>query len=309
MHLVAVLGVLGAPPPFAATLKSGDFVLADRSTYGSCRIVVLDHATFAPTVVSAGPLVTNPAHVAIDVQGRIFVTDYYQGLVAIDAVTGSQSVFASIAQLGGTPSGVLTTPDGKLYVSVDQPGRVLRLDPVTGVPATVTSGGLLSFPAALASGPDGMLYVAENVQPLRGSIVRVDPASGGQALIASSLVSDFRYPIDIAVSNGIAYTAENGFNDGRGGCFEESQLTDGATVLSSLSSYCRSKGIAVASDGMIAYSDCIPVNQVCSTFVVGRNTDGAVVTGMGGPLGAVPEGLNPTPAKTSTWGHLKSIYR
>lgn len=307
LAVVAVVAAIGWASARAATLHRGDFVLANTATYGTCQVVVLDHTSFAPTVVSTGPLVTRPSHVAVDMRGRILVTDYDRGIVAVDPGSGSQSVLASSTALGGVPYGLTVTNDGNLFVSLINPGRILRVDPDTGEPTTVASGGLLSYPLGLTSGSDGMLYVAENRLPLRGSIVRVDPASGTESFVATS--GEFVYPFDIAVRNGTAWTLQTGFADGRGGCLEETHLADATSTHSPLSAYCRSKGIAVAGDGMIAYSDCIPVDNVCSTLITGRSTDGVLLTGMGGPLGVVPEGVSPTPARTPTWGRLKLIYR
>lgn len=304
----AALVVLALTPAGArsVTLAPGDFVLASVS-YQHVDLIKLDGATFTPTVFSSGPLLTHAWHVAVDLRGRVLVTDDYAGVVAVDPVTGSQSVIASIAALGGIPFGIVATRDGRLYVSLIRPGRILRLDPDTGIPSVVTSGGLLDSPLGLALGPDGQLYVAESWLPLRGSIVRVDPNSGAQALVATS--GEFIYPFDIAVRDGVVWTLQGGFNDGRGGCFEETRLSDGTSTHSSLSTYCRAKGIAIAGDGTIAYSDCIPVDIVCSTPITGRSTGGATLTGLGGPLAAVPDGVVPTPTKTSSWGRLKSIYR
>lgn len=304
----AALVVLGLAPTgvLAVTLSPGDFVLAS-GTYQHVDLIKLDGATFSPTVFSSGPLVTRASHVAVDLRGRVLVTDTYAGVVAVDPVSGSQAVLTSNSTLGGIPFGIAATPDGRLFVSLYRPGRILRLDPDTGAPSSVTSGGLLDSPSALAFGPDGQLYVAELWLPLRGSIVRVDPNSGAQVLVATS--SEFIYPFDIAVRDGIVWTLQSGFTDGRGGCFEETRLSDGTSTHSSLSTYCRAEGIAIAGDGTIAFSDCIPADIVCSTPITGRSTGGSVLTGIGGPLAAVPDGVAPTPTRIRSWGRLKSIYR
>jgi sugar lactone lactonase YvrE len=305
--LVALMCSFGTGAAGAVALNPGDFILATHplQTTGPCQIVRLDHASFTPTVISSGPLVTYAWHIAVDLRGRILVTDFYAGIVVVDAATGAQSVFASTSSLGGSPAGIVATTDGRIYVSFSNPGRIVRLDPISGAPSPVTSGDLLSYPLGMAMGPDGMLYIAENVLPLRGSIVKVDPVSGSEALVAAS--DQFIYPFDIAVSNGVAWTLQMGFNDGRGGCFDETTLSDGTTVRSTLSTHCRAKGIAIASDGMIAYSDCIPDNFVCSTLITGRSGDGTILTGIGGPLAVVPDRV--TPVKTSSWGRLKLLYR
>src|SRR5215217_3397505 len=62
-------------------------------------------------------------------------------------------------------------------------GRIVRVDPVTGRQSLVASGDLLVDPAGLALGPDGLIYVVENVgtagQP---GVVSVKPATGAQTL-------------------------------------------------------------------------------------------------------------------------------
>ena len=92
------LVVLGLTPAGArsVTLGPGDFVLASVS-YQHVDLIKLDRATFTPTVFSSGPLLTYASHVAVDLRGRVLVTDNYAGVVVVDPVTGAQSVLASPA--------------------------------------------------------------------------------------------------------------------------------------------------------------------------------------------------------------------
>lgn len=308
---LAVLALVLPSPSstlLAAPLNPGDFVLVSWPTSGGppSLIVRLDHGSLTPSFISNGPLVTHASHVTVDGRGRILVTDIYSGVVVVNPATGDQSVLASVSTLGGKPSGIATSHDGNLFVSLTSPGRILRLNPDTGTPSVVSTGNLLDTPAALAIASDGQIYVAENRAPLRGSVVRVDPASGAQALVSSD-ATQFIYPFDIAVANGEAWTLQRGFNDGRGGCFVKTRLSDGVSARSEISSYCRSQGIAIAEDGTIAYSDCIPENIVCGTRFTARVPGPGLQLGLGGPLCAVPAGITTT--TTTSWGRLKTIYR
>src|SRR5215212_4552252 len=123
------------------------------------------------------------------------------------------------------PYDIVVAPDGSLLVadmgayatptdrSAD--GRIVRVDPVTGRQSLVASGNLLVDPAGLALGPDGLIYVVENVgtagQP---GVVSVNPATGAQTLVTQA--GELCYPFGITVHpNGSLLVTDYGdFNDG-----------------------------------------------------------------------------------------------
>lgn len=97
-------------------------------------------------------------------------------------------------------------------------GRIVRVDPVTGQQSLVTSGNLLVDPAGLALGPDGLIYVVENVGTLgQPSVVSVDPATGAQTLV--TMGGELCYPFGIAVhpSGSLLVTDYGDWDDGATG--------------------------------------------------------------------------------------------
>lgn len=307
-----------ASPCGAVTLQPGDVVLAAYTYTLPALIAKLDPVTMDPTPISYGPIVSIPEAVAVDRQGRILVADLNQGIVQVDAATGAQTLLASAALLGGQSKGICVAPDGALFVSVlgSAPG-VVRLAADGSSVTPVTSGNHITYPGGLTLGPDGALYVAEIATPEdnggiingirgHGSIVRVDPGSGGQTMIAAD--SLFLGPFDIAFVNpDEVWTANHGYVAGRRGCFVSTRISTGLSTFALQFSPCRSQGIAVADNGTVFVSDCNTIGPDCYTRYVKRLPDGPIYSGNGGPLAVVPAGVTPT--RRGTWGNLKTIYR
>lgn len=123
--------------------------------------------------------------------GFLYMPDRAYGIVWRIGENGVPHPFAA----GGALSSVVTVvqaPDGGLIASDVFTHSVVRLGP-SGVQTLLadaaTSGGLLSGPGGMAYGPDGTLYVANN---LANTIVAVDdqtgavsPVSDGQGLLDS----------------------------------------------------------------------------------------------------------------------------
>jgi DNA-binding beta-propeller fold protein YncE len=89
--------------------------------------------------------------------------------------TGAMDVFAKGGGLWG-PSNVVFGPDGNLYVSSYDNGKVIRFHGKTGAPMGVFAhGGGLQGPEGLAFGPDGNLYVVDYD---RAAVVRYKGSDG-----------------------------------------------------------------------------------------------------------------------------------
>jgi len=94
-------------------------------------------------------------------------------------------------------------------------GRIIRVDPVTGVQSVVTQGNLLVDPAGLTLGRDGLIYVVENVGTLgTPSVVSVNPANGAQTLVTQG--GQLCYPFGIAAEadGSLLVTNYGDFSDG-----------------------------------------------------------------------------------------------
>jgi hypothetical protein len=229
---------------------------------------------------------------------------------------GGQSVLVSNAALGGTPGGICAAPDGRIYVSVfGPPSGVVRVSTDGSTVTPVSLGNRFARPRGLAIGPDGALYVTETGLPADngqangfqgfGSIVRVDPASGSQTMVAADAL--FLGPFDIEfVGPDEVWTAQTGGISGRRGCFISTTLGDGHSSQVATSD-CRSAGLARALDGAMIVSDCHTIGPDCYYRFTERLPDGPALNDVSGPMAVVPQGV--VPVRRPTWGTLKTIYR
>jgi hypothetical protein len=109
------------------------------------------------------------------------------------------------------PYDLAVEADGGLVVAdmgtADQKdGAVIRVDPVTGRQSLVSGRGVggdnFYDPAGIAIGPGGVLYVLDTLAGTNsGAVIRVDPTTGAQQVIASNLtlLNLFDLPFGIAV--------------------------------------------------------------------------------------------------------------
>jgi hypothetical protein len=119
------------------------------------------------------------------------------------AVAGDGSLL--VADMGAYATATDRTPDG----------RIIRVDPVSGQQSVVAQGEHLVDPAGLTLGPDGLVYVVENVGT-SGSpgVIAVNPATGAQTVMTQG--GQLCYPFGIAVGAGgsLLVTSYGDFNDG-----------------------------------------------------------------------------------------------
>jgi sugar lactone lactonase YvrE len=314
---LCAIGLVAAGRCGAVTLQPGDVVMTRYMYSASAEILRLDPTTLASTLISQGPLITIPMDVAVDLQGRILVADYASGVVVVDAASGAQSVLVSNGTLGGAPGGICAAPDGRLYVSVYGPASgVMRVSADGSAVTPVSLGNRLASPGGLAIGPDGALYVTEASLPAdngqangfqgHGSIVRVDPGTGNQTLVAADAL--FIGPNDIEfVGPDEVWTMQYGGVAGRRGCFISTTLSDGTSRQANATFDCRSEGLTRAADGAMIVSDCHTIGPDCYTPYTMRLPSGPSLQGVGGHLAVVPQGV--VSVHRATWGTLKTIYR
>jgi sugar lactone lactonase YvrE len=92
-------------------------------------------------------------------------------------------------------------------------GRIIRVDPLTGRQSLLAGGPPLVDPAALAVGPNGAVYVADNFEAdNEGAVIRIDPATGAKTLISEGNLLDLPFGIlvdrdgSLVVSNRVVPT-------------------------------------------------------------------------------------------------------
>ena len=219
-------------------------------------------------------LLLAPAAVAIDAAGAVLVADratlgeFGPGLVVrVDRDTGVQAVLTSSAITGIRPGDqALTTPTGAaferggtLLVSErfgpsesSDDGALVRVDPTSGRQRTVGSRGiarrvggpnLLNSPRGVALARDGSAVVvnagSENFTRLH--VVRVDPRTGRQSLIATNARSRragtpalFLEPAGVAVApGGTIFVVDVAAFGGSGGVVAVDPATGRQTAVTS----------------------------------------------------------------------------
>ena len=114
-------------------------------------------------------------------QGRLLVGECRVGgrLLELDPATGS--IVAVIAENVVMPNAMEVGPDGLLYYPVMGLNEIWRVSLDGGEPQRVASGGLLAVPDSVKFDSAGFLV---STQVHSGMVVRIDPRTGEQALLA-----------------------------------------------------------------------------------------------------------------------------
>ena len=148
--------------------------------------------------------------IAVDVEGRAWVTDYSGGRVLRVERTGTARVVAT--GLRG-PVGIALDDTGRVLVAEEAAGRIVAVGP-QGTLDVVASG--LDSPRWLAPGADGTIYVSarqrgtEHGDDGRPGVVLALHDAAGPALILHGL----RDPEGLAVHDGVLYVATRGRQHG-----------------------------------------------------------------------------------------------
>jgi len=146
---------------------------------GAAGLFEVDASSGSMTRVPAS--LATPFDVVAMPGGDLLVAD--PGLVGVMRVNPTNGATAPFAY-GGFNCWIALGDQGELYAA--GPGGVYLAPPGTGQLEPFATGGFLVDPSALAIGHDGHVYVAERAAPGIGpAIVRLDPGSGAQTVIAS----------------------------------------------------------------------------------------------------------------------------
>ena len=226
LSIAAGTGTSGAPTPGPATSSdlsdpsgvatdsSGDVYIADQANgrieevtpSGTLSIIAGTGGQGPPT---PGPATSsnlyNPAGVAVDSSGDVYISDGLAGVVA-EVASGSLSIAAGLIDYGPPTAGPATSSDlsDPSAVAADRVGDLYVADPLNDVIEKVTSGGTLSIfagtgrtgvptagpatssdlnhPDGVAVDSSGNVYIADTINDV---IEKVTP-SGTLSIIAGT---------------------------------------------------------------------------------------------------------------------------
>jgi streptogramin lyase len=177
---------------------SGQIVAANAQS-----VVRVDPASAQTTIISSGSKFRAPTAVAVAENSLLFVTDLGSPgqILRVNPQNGNQRVVTSGGYLNSPRS--IAVQGNDLYVTdvvntnlnYGVIGRVIHIDARTGAQRLITEGQNLVDPVGIAVDATGQLIVGDpsTVNPSSpdlvdggydGALIRIDPASGVQTLIA-----------------------------------------------------------------------------------------------------------------------------
>ncbi len=200
-------------PVGLAVEASGSIVAADYVS----GLVRIDPATGSQTLLVSTSKLVSAVNVAVETNGNLLVTDMAQGLFRFDPQGTLLTSFPrGTLQLA---AGVTVAPNSDIFVTDaaamagnPQGTKVVRINPQTLGQATVTTNGFLTLPIGMAFEPGGTLLVG-NVGSLAGGsdcVVRVDPSTGTQTLLASSNLLSQPYSVAVDQTGAIFASSLDG---------------------------------------------------------------------------------------------------
>jgi hypothetical protein len=222
------------------------------------RVIRVDPATGAQSLVSQGGELVDPAGIAVAPDGTLFVVENVgvgpaqnPAVVRIDPASGAQSVLTR----GGNlcyPFGIAIEPSGNLIVTdfgdlvggtnpIDCPqdfGSVVRVNPagaqqILSFNDVPNPGNLLRGVFGAAIEPGGGVLVV-NQTGAQAAVAAINPQNGSQTAVTpnSSPADAFELPQRVAVlPDGNLLVADYALNDQEGGLVAVDRATGAARVL------------------------------------------------------------------------------
>jgi DNA-binding beta-propeller fold protein YncE len=205
-------GTLFQRPYDLAVEPDGNLVVADigvpNRTDGA--VIRVDPLTGRQSLVSSGGEFFDPAGIAVAPDGQIYVVDNRApdndgAVIRVDPRTGAQTLVTERSGEPGRreldlPFGIAVERDGNLVVSnrvspgpIPVPchalGKVVRVNPLTGVQDVVGNAGHIAWPLGLAVSSGGDIVVANECGG-NGGLILLDRLGRGQVLITSNSSQD-----------------------------------------------------------------------------------------------------------------------
>jgi len=186
----------------------------------------------------------------------------------------------SAANAAKLANGDIVVSDKRVPGTPDGPGAIFLVNPTTGAQSILSQAGSFVEPDDVQIGSDGKLWVAdkgEDGQPattLNGLLIKVDPVTGAQSVIASG--GNMFNPTALAIApNGLVFIADRGPTsvpanaDGR--VIQVDPATGAQTVITNGNLLQEPRGIAVGTDGTL-YVDDIGDDQIVKVTAGGQQT-------------------------------------
>ncbi|HLJ93885.1 MAG TPA: Ig-like domain repeat protein, partial [Gemmataceae bacterium] len=134
------------------------------------------------------------------------------------------------------------------------PTGIVGVNPSTGAQARISAGGLFSLPTYIEEAPDQGLYVTDLTAFGTGALIRVDPNTGQQGLVAHG--GYINGPNAFAFINGCIYVANEG--DGSGAVHNLVRInpsTGQQSLITSGGGFTVPTGLAAAPDDNVYVAD------------------------------------------------------
>lgn len=185
-----------------SAIQTGELFIADPRVPSIVRI---DPSTGRQVIVATGDKLALPTGITLAANDDLIVTDNHAGILRINPISGIQTyLYQCPGYTCPAPARIATTASGQLIGAGGD--RVTLIDPVTGTATVLSSGGLLSSVADVATARNGDIYVVD-----RNAVIRLRYNSTtrvwDQLLISTGGL--FRSPRGIAVAdNGMLYVAD-----------------------------------------------------------------------------------------------------
>lgn len=194
--------------------------------------------------------------------------------IVVDATTGVQALFPSATEPPSSGAyDAVSNSAGQVYLAYALGGVIYSMDGVTGSLTLLASLGPESIPYRLVLAPDGMLFALDS--SAGGRVVRIDPSSGAQTLVASGRFEALA--ID-GQGNGYVIRDDAQFVRSRRHVYRLDLATGGAVRISSLDVHAPG-GLAVDNAGQLIVVDNQhdPVGPLCTVFRVNPSSEAVTV--------------------------------
>jgi hypothetical protein len=134
---------------------------------------------------------------------------------------------------------------------MQKPGRIVKVDALTGAQESVSSGGLFSCPTGIASLANADLIVAD---PCAKMVIRVYHRTGGQKAVSSG--GKFAFPQNVRVAtDGSIIVADRDAFGGAGAIIRLDLRTGAQTVMSSGETLLNPTDVALDTNGRLLIAD------------------------------------------------------